>query len=407
VDGRDHGTVRRRLKIEPGRHHVLLLDHGQPVYDQRLRLAPGEMLVVMVPTPPPAMPTPPPTPTAARPAAPAPAPASRSASGRPLPALLGAGFLLFVAAAGLLWWRYSRRRRPELMEITPTRRLATPPGGLTGHAFGPYLIVEKIGSGGMATTYRARRRSDGKEVALKIPHDHCLEDESFRRRFLREGRLGAQLHHPNMVRIIEAGEDGGTPYIAMELVHGVTLREILNTAGQLPLERALDLARQTGEALDYAHSKGVIHRDLKPENLMVLPDGHLLVMDFGIARIEGGDGLTSTSIFMGTPAYAAPEAVAKEPVDHRMDLYALGMILYEMLEGEPPFAGSSPLEQLQLHLAGKFPKRSEIPRPLPDPLWELLLRLVARRPDDRFPTAEAFLVALNEIVRAHEEGTLA
>jgi serine/threonine-protein kinase len=318
--------------------------------------------------------------------------------------VLAALVLVLLIILGSLMWR--RRRRGPNLEAARTRRLASPPGGLTGYTFGPYEIVGKLGSGGMATTYRARRSSDGKEVALKIPHDTCLEDETFRKRFLREGALGAQLHHPNLVRIIEASEDHGMPFIVMELVRGVTLRDVLAMTGQLPLDRALDLTRQTAEALDYAHSKGVIHRDLKPENLMVLPDNRLMVMDFGIARVEGGGGLTSTSVVMGTPAYTAPESLAREPVDHRADLYALGMILFEMLEGAGPFPGANPLEQLQAHLEGKFPDRSELARPLPDAIWNLILRLVARNPDDRFPGAEALLVELGAIIRDVEEGHL-
>jgi serine/threonine-protein kinase len=256
----------------------------------------------------------------------------------------------------------------------------------------------------MATTYLARRTSDGKEVALKVPHEHCLDDESFRRRFVREGNLGSQLHHPNIVRILEAGEEGETPYMAMELVRGTTLRELLRTAGELPLQTVLDVVRQVAEALDYAHSKGVVHRDLKPENLMLLPDGRVVVMDFGIARVEGGAGLTATSVFVGTPAYAAPEAIQGEPADHRVDLYALGVLMVEMLEGGLPYAGSNPLEQLRAHVEGRLLQREELKRPIPDDVWELIRGLTARNPEERFPTAEAFLVALRTVIRRRELG---
>lgn len=275
---------------------------------------------------------------------------------------------------------------------------------MAGRVFGPYVVEGRLGTGGMATTYLARRTSDGKEVALKVPHEHCLDDESFRRRFVREGNLGSQLHHPNIVRILEAGEEGETPYMAMELVRGTTLRELLRTAGELPLQTVLDVVRQVAEALDYAHSKGVVHRDLKPENLMLLPDGRLVVMDFGIARVEGGAGLTATSVFVGTPAYAAPEAIQGEPADHRVDLYALGVLMVEMLEGGLPYAGSNPLEQLRAHVEGRLLQREELKRPIPDDVWELIRGLTARNPEERFPTAEAFLVALRTVIRRRELG---
>ena len=277
---------------------------------------------------------------------------------------------------------------------------------MAGRSFGPYVVEGRLGTGGMATTYLARRMSDGKEVAVKVPHEHCLDDESFRRRFVREGRLGSQLHHPNIVRILEAGEEGETPYIAMELVRGTTLRDLLRTAGELPVETALDLARQVAEALDYAHSKGVIHRDLKPENLMILPDGRLVVMDFGIARVEGGAGLTATSVFVGTPAYAAPEAIQGKPVDHRVDLYALGVVMVEMFEGGLPYSGSNPLEQLRAHVEGRLLNREELERDIPDDIWELIEGLIVADPEHRFPSAEAFLVALRQVIRHRELDTV-
>jgi serine/threonine protein kinase len=392
VDGRGYPPGTGEVELAPGEHRLEIADGSRTLYDHTVSVVPGAEVEIVLP----------PGDQSAATATPA-APHRPRGRLRRAGIIAGAvGVVLSVAAVLLL----RRRRTPPPMEITPTRRLATPPGGLDGHEFGPYLIIDRLGSGGMATTYRAQRVSDGKEVALKIPHDRCLEDESFRRRFVREGQLGSQLHHPNIVRIIEAGEVRELPYIAMELVRGTTLRALLASAGQLPLERALDVTRQVAEALDYAHSKGVIHRDLKPENLMIQPEGTVLVMDFGIARVAGGPGLTATSVFMGTPSYAAPEAVAKETVDHRMDLFALGIILFEMLEGAPPFAGANPLEQIQKHLQGELPAREGLKRPLPDAVWDMFLRLAARRPDDRFATAEELLIALRSLIRQTEEGTI-
>jgi eukaryotic-like serine/threonine-protein kinase len=206
-----------------------------------------------------------------------------------------------------------------------------------------------LGRGGMATTFRGRRASDGTEVALKVPHEGCLADPSFLAHFVREGQLGEQLHHPRIVRIVAAGEEGGRPYLAMELLPGRTLKRELAERGPLELRRALEVARDMAEALDYAHLKGIIHRDLKPENVMILPDGSVKVMDFGIARPADQSSLTSSNLFLGTPLYAAPEMVDPRHIDQRVDLCALGIILFEMLEGTTPFVADSPFRVLELH----------------------------------------------------------
>jgi len=430
VDGKVYPSKTRFVLLAPGRHTLIVSRKGTILLEITPRLRAGEVLHPILPTAPPA---PSPTPSLAPTLTPVPAfsPATvmtpSVADGNPPPllrhpgglALLGAGVLVMAGLLVLL----ARKRRPSqaALETTPTRRMTSPereassrhpsasPGGpartaMAGRSFGAYVVEERLGAGGMATTYLARRRSDGSEVALKVPHEHCLDDESFRRRFVREGRLGSQLHHPNIIRILEAGEEGESPYLAMELVRGTTLRDLMRTAGELPLETVLDLVRQVAEALDYAHSKGVIHRDLKPENLMILPDGRLVVMDFGIARIEGGAGLTATSVFVGTPAYAAPEAIAGGPTDHRIDLYALGIVMLEMLEGSLPFAGASPLEQLQAHVEGRLPGREDLKRQIPEEVWQLIAGLTARDPELRFPNSEAFLVALRDVIRQRELG---
>ncbi len=417
VDGREYAPGTRSIQLPPGTHEVVVEAGDRVLSRARMEIERGSVIALLVPTPttggdgasgPAPSPAPSPAPEATPEAGPPEGetlPVPADAPPFPwLPVAATAAALLLLAV--LAWFLLTRRGgdREGDLETGPTVRVRSPVA-TGGAVFGPYVVEDRLGTGGMATTYRARRVSDGREVALKVPHEHCLADEKFRTRFLREGRLGSQLHHPNIVRILEAAEHEDTPYIVMELIRGTTLRDLLRTAGELPLERALDLVRQTAEALDYAHSKGVIHRDLKPENLMMLPDGRLLVMDFGIARVEGAAGLTATSMVLGTPAYLAPETIAREPADHRVDLYALGVILFEMLEGRLPFAATNPLEQLQAHVAGILPARGELRRPVPDAVWELLARLLARRPDDRFPTAEAVLIHLQALRRQMEGGT--
>lgn len=263
---------------------------------------------------------------------------------------------------------------------------------------GRYDIFETLGRGGMAVTYRAARRGDGATVALKVPHEGCLADESFRTRFLREGQLGQQLHHPNIVRVLDAGEDSGRLFLAMELLSGQTLKRALCGAGFFELRRAIEIVRAIAEALDYAHAKGVIHRDLKPENVMLLPDGGVKVMDFGIARVTGQTALTGTNFFLGTPLYSAPEAVDAKNVDHRADLYALGIILFELIEGTVPFSSDSPFRVMEMHIKVPLPDPATLRRPMPAQVWTMVSRLCAKDREARYPDASALLVDLNRVI---------
>lgn len=304
---------------------------------------------------------------------------------------LAAGFLTFAIGA-----RIRERKRQAAKRLSQGQKTVR----LGGEVFaGKYAIVGVLGSGGMGTTFEAVRLTDNLPVAIKIPHDHLLPDKESMDRFLREAKLGAQLHHPRIVTIYEAGEHEGKPFFVMELLRGETLKARLKRERILPLATALRVAREVAEALDYAHSKGVIHRDLKPENVMLLADGGLKVMDFGLARILQDPRITRTSVFVGTPMYAAPELLRDpEHVDGRADLYSLGIVLFEMLEGRPPFAGWSVIEVLEKHVAAPFPGPRDLPRPLPPDVYELLRKCCAKTPDDRWPTAEALLVHVDRIL---------
>ena len=234
----------------------------------------------------------------------------RAATILALGAIASAAFT--VAATALVW-----RRRRMSPAYTPTRVIDTTPTHIkAGQTLGAYELTGLLGRGGMATTYSATRTADGSLVALKVPHEGCFVDPTYLARFLREGRLGEQLHHPRIVRVFEANEHEGRPFLAMELIAGHTLKQELRERGPFAIRRAVEIAADIAEALDYAHVKGVVHRDLKPENVMLLPDGSIKVMDFGIARLEGQEGLTSSQFFLGTPLYAAPEMIEPKSIDH-------------------------------------------------------------------------------------------
>jgi serine/threonine protein kinase len=280
-------------------------------------------------------------------------------------------------------------------EQTPTRvRGPAEPGTeeIFPMPFGDYSLVRRIGKGGMAVVYEARRR--GEERALKRPLAGFLDDDRFRERFLREAELGRALHHPNIIRIFDRGEVGETPYFAMELVRGETLSARLDREGRLDIAPATRLTAQVAEALDYAHNKGVIHRDLKPSNIMIEPSGAVKVMDYGIARAQHMEGLTTTGAFLGTPSYVAPETVesTSQPAS---DLYSLGVVLFEMLTGSLPFGGDTAFAVLRNHCTTPPPAPSSLNYALPAELDRLVLRLLSKDPSER-PTAEELRNELSE-----------
>ncbi|NWF99505.1 MAG: serine/threonine protein kinase, partial [Thermoanaerobaculaceae bacterium] len=341
-----------------------------------------------------------PTPTPG--AAPTPVVTPLQFQSRPAPLHLWAAAALVAAAALAAWWLWRRQRGDgrEAGKTAATQHLETAITAIgTEGVLGGYRLTGILGRGGMGTTYRAVRERDGTAAAVKVPHEGWRADASFLARFLREGKLGEQLHHPRIVRIFEAGEEGGQPFLAMELLQGKTLKQLLREEAPLALRRALEMARDIAEALDYAHAKGVVHRDLKPENIMVMGDGVLKVMDFGIARVAGEAGLTASHSFLGTPLYAAPEMVEAKRIDHRADLYALGIILFEMLEGTVPFTADSPYRVLKMHMEEPLPSGSALPRPVPPAVWQVVERLCAKDPNDRYPTAAALLVELNRLLQ--------
>src|SRR5437867_12400752 len=222
---------------------------------------------------------------------------------------------------------------------------------LIGTVFdGRYRIERKLGTGGMADVYLAEDQELGRRVAIKILNDRHAADDQFVERFRREAKNAAGLSHPNIVSIYDRGEAEGTYYIAMEYLEGRTLKELLVARGPTPLPVAIDYARQILAAVGFAHRNSIVHRDIKPHNVVVAPDGRLKVTDFGIAR-AGTSQMTETGSIIGTAQYLSPEQAKGAPVDQRSDLYAVGVVLYEMLTGSVPFTGDTPLEVAMKHLS--------------------------------------------------------
>ena len=263
---------------------------------------------------------------------------------------------------------------------------------------GRYRIVRKLGSGGMADVYLAEDEELGRRIAIKILNDRHANDESFVERFRREAKNAAGLSHPNIVAIYDRGEAEGTYYIAMEYLDGRSLKELIVSRGPAPISVAIDYARQILAALRFAHRNGIVHRDIKPHNVMADADGRLKVTDFGIAR-AGVSQMTEAGSIIGTAQYLSPEQARGSPVDQRSDLYSVGVVLYEMLTGKTPFSGETPVEIAMKHLSDP-PRPPSLDRPDISPdLDMVVLRALAKNPEDRFQTAEEMDAELERVGR--------
>ena len=201
-----------------------------------------------------------------------------------------------------------------------------------------YVIERRVARGGMATVYEAMDQRLERPVAIKIMHPHLAEDEDFTRRFIQEARQAARLAHPNIVNVFDQGQDGAITFIVMEYLPGITLRELLNDFGALTPAQTLDIVKAVLYGLDAAHSAGIVHRDLKPENVLLADDGRIKIADFGLARAASHNTATSQAL-LGTIAYLSPELISRGIADVRSDIYALGIMMFEMLTGQQPYQG--------------------------------------------------------------------
>src|SRR5918912_770925 len=263
---------------------------------------------------------------------------------------------------------------------------------------GRYRIMRKLGTGGMANVYLAEDQELGRRVAIKILNDRHAGDEQFIERFRREAKNAAGLSHPNIVSIYDRGEAERTYYIAMEYLDGRSLKELIVSRGPAPVNVAVDYARQILAAVRFAHRHGIVHRDIKPHNVLVDAEGRLKVTDFGIAR-AGASQMTEAGSIIGTAQYLSPEQAKGAPVDQTSDLYSVGVVLYELLTGVVPFAGDTPVEIAMKHLSSTpeppSAKRSDIPRDLD----LIVMRALAKDPDDRYQSAEEMVADLERFLR--------
>jgi eukaryotic-like serine/threonine-protein kinase len=269
-----------------------------------------------------------------------------------------------------------------------------------------YELEELVGTGGMSTVFRAHDRQLERRVAIKILHQHYAEDPEYLERFRREARAVARLSHPNIVTVIDRGDDGGRQYIVFEHVEGENLKELVVRSGRLPVRRALELALDVADGLAFAHDHGLVHRDVKPQNVLLSREGEVKVTDFGIARsLHMDHGVTQTGTVLGTGEYLAPEQASGKPVSPATDVYSLGVVLWELLAGDVPFVGENFVAVALRHVNEPPPSLRER-RPDVTPRLEAAVdRALAKEPGRRFPSMAGFAKELRACL-AEAEGEM-
>ncbi len=307
----------------------------------------------------------------------------------------GAAFAAFI----------DRERRKQQAAQSET---VTPSGDLTGKTLGAYRVLEPLGRGGMAEVYKGYHPLLDRYVALKVLHAHFSADPQFQERFQREAASVARLRHPNIVQVHDFGLQDSVTFMAMEYIQGITLKERLiglRASGQkMPISEAAAIVREVAAALDHAHAHGLIHRDVKPANIL-LRDGadeqaprQAILTDFGIAKMLEGVQLTATGMSMGTPDYMAPEQVSGDPVGAQTDVYALGVVFFEMLTNVLPFSADTPIAVLLKHMSDEPPSPRLLVPDLPSTLDDVLRRALAKKPRERYASAGDFAAAIDRAV---------
>ncbi len=263
---------------------------------------------------------------------------------------------------------------------------------------GRYEVRSRIARGGMATVYLATDLRLDRRVAVKVMHPHLADDDQFKERFIQEARSAARLAHPNVVNVFDQGQEAETAYLVMEYLPGITLRDLLQEYGRLTPEQMLDISEAVLAGLAAAHRAGIVHRDLKPENVILADDGRIKIGDFGLARAVSANTATGQAL-LGTIAYLSPELVTRGVADTRSDIYAVGIMMYEMLAGEQPFKGEQPMQIAYQHANDNVPPPSDVVGDVPAELDELVLWATAREPDSRPRDARSLLEQVTDARR--------
>jgi len=259
-----------------------------------------------------------------------------------------------------------------------------------------YRLVELVGSGGMAVVYKGIDTLLHRPVAIKVLREAYADDPTFLARFQQEARAAARLDHPNVVTIYDVGQDGDCHYIVMEYVEGEDLKTLIRREGRLSVDRAVDIAAQIAAGVGHAHRSGIIHCDVKPQNVLVTRDGAAKVTDFGIARALSESGLTDSEVVWGSPLYFSPEQAAGERPTPASDVYSIGVVLYEMLAGEPPFYAEKPAALALMHIREEPPPLSVKNPQVPPQLEWIVRKVLAKEPSARYRTAEQLAMVLRE-----------
>ena len=264
---------------------------------------------------------------------------------------------------------------------------------LIGKTLGKYQIVELIGRGAMAEVYKAYQPALDRYTAIKLMHSFLAEDKNFLGRFQREAKAAAQLRHPNIVQVHDFDVvDGVYYYMVMEFIDGYTLRDKLQELASaneiMPLDKAIHIAEEVASALSYAHGRGMVHRDIKPSNVMIDQEGHVILTDFGIAKILSDTQYTITGAIAGTPNYISPELGLGKLADARSDIYSLGTTLFQMVTGELPYQADSAVTVLLKHVNDPVPIASQLNPALPPDIDRILFKAMSKNPDDRYQTAD-------------------
>jgi streptogramin lyase len=281
--------------------------------------------------------------------------------------------------------------------------------GLEGTNVGPYEIKRLLGAGGMGQVYRAHDPRLEREVAMKVLSTALAKEPGYLERFRREARAVAKLNHPNIVPVYDFGEQGDLTYLVMPLISGGTLRDYLAHRQVLPLSEAVSIAEQVAGALQYAHERGLVHRDVKPANILMSDEGRALLSDFGIVRLvqkaDAAATLTHMGAFVGSPEYAAPEMVVGEAIDHRVDVYALGVLLFQMLTGRLPFTGATAVSLLMMQAQQPPPPPRSLNPAISPAMEAVILKALAKQPAGRYQTMVEFQAALRAASAAPSAGT--